>query len=65
MYLYITYIHIFRFHPGDLGVNATTAFFLMILELAFIKGGCYLLNITSETSILDILAYSGYKFIGY
>ncbi|CAB4386200.1 unnamed protein product [Rhizophagus irregularis] len=53
-----------KFHPRDLGVNATTAFFLMILELAFIKGGCYLLNITSETSILDVLAYSGYKFIG-
>ncbi|GBC08728.1 hypothetical protein RclHR1_08340014 [Rhizophagus clarus] len=53
-----------KFHPEVLGVNATTAFFLMILELAFIKGGCYLLNITTETSILDILAYSGYKFIG-
>uniref|UniRef100_A0A1D1YJM8 Protein transport protein yif1 n=1 Tax=Anthurium amnicola TaxID=1678845 RepID=A0A1D1YJM8_9ARAE len=53
-----------KFHPEVLGVNATTAFFLMILELAFIKGGCYLLNITAETRILDILSYSGYKFIG-
>jgi hypothetical protein len=56
--------NLFRFHPEVLGVNATTAFFLVMLELAFIKGGCYLLNITAETRILDLLAYSGYKFIG-
>ncbi|RIA81779.1 COPII-coated vesicle component Hrf1 [Glomus cerebriforme] len=53
-----------KFHPEVLGVNATTAFLLMISELTFIKGGCYLLNIAAETRILDLLAYSGYKFIG-
>ncbi|CAG8601893.1 3970_t:CDS:2 [Acaulospora morrowiae] len=53
-----------KFHPEILGVNATSALLLMVLELAFIKIGCYLINITSETQILDLLAYSGYKFIG-
>ncbi|RHZ54192.1 hypothetical protein Glove_429g19 [Diversispora epigaea] len=53
-----------EFHPEVLGVNATSAFLLMLLELIFIKVGCYLLNITSETQIFDLLAYSGYKFIG-
>ncbi|CAG8505391.1 41_t:CDS:2 [Dentiscutata heterogama] len=53
-----------KFHPEVLGVNATSAFFLMVLELAFIKMGCYLLNITSDTNILNLLAYSGYKFVG-
>ncbi|CAG8465937.1 2522_t:CDS:2 [Scutellospora calospora] len=53
-----------KFHPEVLGVNATSAFFLVLLELAFIKVGCYLLNITSDTYILNLLAYSGYKFVG-
>ncbi|CAI2161906.1 8687_t:CDS:2 [Funneliformis geosporum] len=53
-----------KFHPEVLGVNATTASLVMVLELVLIKMGCYLLNITTETQIFDLLAYSGYKFIG-
>ncbi|CAG8452260.1 7244_t:CDS:10 [Ambispora gerdemannii] len=53
-----------KFHPEVLGMNATTAFLLVLLELFFIKTGCYLLNISSETHLLDLMAYSGYKFIG-
>nr|CAG8435118.1 7524_t:CDS:10 [Entrophospora candida] len=53
-----------KFHPEVLGINATTGLLLVILELLFIKIGCYLLNITSETQFLDFLSYSGYKFIG-
>ncbi|CAG8475761.1 15697_t:CDS:10 [Cetraspora pellucida] len=52
-----------KFHPEILGVNATSAFFLVLLELIFIKIGCYLLNIT-DANILNLLAYSGYKFVG-
>ncbi|CAG8662241.1 3241_t:CDS:2 [Ambispora leptoticha] len=53
-----------KFHPEVLGMNATTAFLIVMLELVFIKTGCYLLNISSETHFLDLMAYSGYKFIG-
>ncbi|CAG8575029.1 9978_t:CDS:2 [Funneliformis caledonium] len=53
-----------KFHPKVLGGNATTASLVMLIELILIKMGCYLLNITTETQILDLLAYSGYKFIG-
>ncbi|CAG8460817.1 19131_t:CDS:2 [Cetraspora pellucida] len=52
-----------KFHPEILGVNATSAFFLVLLELVFIKIGCYLLNIT-DANVLNLLAYSGYKFVG-
>jgi len=54
-----------RFHPEVLGMNATAAFLIVISEFAFIKTGCYLLSIASESQFLDIMAYSGYKFIGY
>ncbi|CAG8526711.1 10216_t:CDS:2 [Paraglomus occultum] len=53
-----------KFHPEVLGMNATAAFLIVISELAFIKTGCYLLSITSESQFLDLMAYSGYKFIG-
>ncbi|KAG9299729.1 hypothetical protein G9A89_013089 [Geosiphon pyriformis] len=53
-----------KFHPEVLGMNATTAFLIVLLDLFFIKTGCYLLNISSETQLLDLMAYSGYKFIG-
>jgi len=29
-----------------------------------LKLGCYLLNISNESQLLDLVAYSGYKFVG-
>ena len=34
-----------RFHPEILGVTASTAIVVVVLDFAFVKFGCYILNI--------------------
>lgn len=53
-----------RFQPELLGYTATTAFAFVILEILGLKLVCYLLSITNESQLLDLVAYSGYKFVG-
>ncbi|KAG0359068.1 hypothetical protein BGZ54_010148 [Gamsiella multidivaricata] len=53
-----------KFRPDILGPTASTALAVILLEFTMIKLCIYLLNITSEVPILDLLAYSGYKFVG-
>lgn len=53
-----------QFHPELLGITATTAFAVVFFEIAGLKLACYLLSISNESQILDLLAYSGYKFVG-
>lgn len=53
-----------NFRPDLLGRTATTAFAIVIFELLGLKLGCYLLNISNESQLLDLVAYSGYKFVG-
>ncbi|KAI9753374.1 MAG: hypothetical protein M1815_006228 [Lichina confinis] len=52
------------FHPELLGLTATTAFAIVIIEILALKLGCYLLSISNESQLLDLVAYSGYKFVG-
>jgi hypothetical protein len=52
------------FQPELLGYTATTAFAIVIFEILGLKLGCYLLSISNESQVLDLLAYSGYKFVG-
>ena len=52
------------FHPELLGLTATTAFAVVVLEILGLKLGTYLLSISSESQLLDLVAYSGYKFVG-
>jgi spore maturation protein SpmA len=52
------------FQPELLGYTATTAFAIVIVEIMFMKLGCYVLSISNESQVLDLLAYSGYKFVG-
>lgn len=52
------------FQPELLGYTATTAIFICALEIAGLKLGCYLLSISNESQLLDLIAYSGYKFLG-
>ncbi|KAI9805013.1 MAG: hypothetical protein M1833_006316 [Piccolia ochrophora] len=52
------------FHPELLGLTATTAFAVVIVEILALKLGCYLLAISNESQLLDLVAYSGYKFVG-
>jgi len=53
-----------KFQTDLLGRIATTALVIVILEILGLKLGCYLLNISNESQLLDLVAYSGYKFVG-
>jgi hypothetical protein len=52
------------FQPELLGSNFGWAFFIVIIEILGLKLGCYLLSISNESQLLDLVAYSGYKFVG-
>lgn len=52
------------FEPQLLGITASNAFLVIILELVLLKAGTYFLNISNESQIYDLVAYSGYKFVG-
>ncbi|KAF9903676.1 hypothetical protein EC991_003451 [Linnemannia zychae] len=53
-----------KFSPEILGPTASSAMAVIFLEFTIIKLCVYLLNVTSDVPILDLLAYSGYKFVG-
>jgi NhaP-type Na+/H+ or K+/H+ antiporter len=53
-----------RFHPEVLGLVLSRALGIIVFEFVIIKLGCYLLNIIGEHTMVDLLAYSGYKFVG-
>lgn len=53
-----------QFNPEMFGYTATYAFFVVGVEIGFLKLGCYLLSISNQSQLLDLVAYSGYKFIG-
>jgi protein transport protein YIF1 len=53
-----------RFKPDLLGFTATKAFAIVAFELLGLKLGCYLLSINNDSTLLDLVAYSGYKFVG-
>jgi len=48
-----------------LGDSASRATVVVLLDFAFVKLGCYILNITSSSQVVDLIAYGGYKFVGY
>lgn len=52
------------FHPELFGMTATTAFVVVVLEILIIRLAMYFLSINNQSQILDLVAYSGYKFVG-
>ena len=52
------------FHPELLGSITSTAIFVVIFEIIVLKIAMYMLSITNESQLLDLVAYSGYKFVG-
>ncbi|KAL8852054.1 MAG: hypothetical protein Q9221_003079 [Calogaya cf. arnoldii] len=52
------------FHPEVMGLTATTAFVVVLLEILGLKFGTYVLSISNDSQLLDLVAYSGYKFVG-
>lgn len=53
-----------RFHPEVLGLTASRAAAVVLLEFVAVKLGCYLLNIQGDHTVVDLVAYGGYKFVG-
>lgn len=53
-----------QFQPELFGYIATTALVAVVVEILGLKLGCYLLSISNESQLLDLVAYSGYKFVG-
>lgn len=53
-----------QFQPELFGYTASTALLSVGLEIGLLKLGCYLLSISNESQLLDLIAYSGYKFVG-
>lgn len=51
------------FHPELLGYTATLAICVTFLEILILRTGTFLLAITSSSQLLDLVAYSGYKFV--
>lgn len=53
-----------KFEPQLLGITFSNASVVIMLELVVLWLGRYFLNINSESQIYDLVAYSGYKFVG-
>ncbi|OJD20866.1 hypothetical protein ACJ73_07796 [Blastomyces percursus] len=52
------------FHPELLGSITTTALAVVIFEILCLKIAMYFLSISNDSQLLDLVAYSGYKFVG-
>lgn len=53
-----------RFTTQVLGISASWALGIIGTEVLAVWLGSYLLNVQSETTLVDLVAYSGYKFVG-
>ncbi|XP_060594740.1 protein YIF1B-A-like [Ruditapes philippinarum] len=53
-----------RFTPEQLGLQASTALVWIIIELVAVMLSLYIMNLSTELKYMDILAYTGYKFVG-
>lgn len=53
-----------QFHPEVMGLSATAAFAVVAIEILGLKFGTYILSISNDSQLLDLVAYSGYKFVG-
>ncbi|KAK2747121.1 hypothetical protein FQN57_002377 [Myotisia sp. PD_48] len=53
-----------NFHPEILRSNTSIALAVVIFEIVCLKIAMYILNINNDSQLLDLVAYSGYKFVG-
>ena len=52
------------FHPQVMGSLFSYALVVVLVEIVILKLGTYILSITNDSQLLDLVAYSGYKFVG-
>ncbi|XP_056638568.1 protein YIF1B-B [Diorhabda sublineata] len=53
-----------RFSPEQIGILASSALAWWVVELAIYSGTLYVIQVQISLRTLDLLAYSGYKFVG-
>ncbi|KAL4954004.1 YIF1-domain-containing protein [Aspergillus filifer] len=53
-----------NFHPELLGATTTTAIAVILFEIICLKLAMYILSINNDSQLVDLVAYSGYKFVG-
>ncbi|KAI3394773.1 hypothetical protein diail_2242 [Diaporthe ilicicola] len=53
-----------QFQPELLGSKAATGLIVVMAEILGLKVGSYILSISNSSQLLDLVAYSGYKFVG-
>ncbi|XP_016121479.1 protein YIF1A-like [Sinocyclocheilus grahami] len=53
-----------RFSPEVLGLCASTALVWIIIEVLVMLFSLYLLTVHTDLSMFDLVAYSGYKYVG-
>ncbi|KAF9891341.1 hypothetical protein FE257_004196 [Aspergillus nanangensis] len=53
-----------NFHPELLGSITTTAIAVILFEILCLRLATYILGINNDSQLLDLAAYSGYKFVG-
>ncbi|KAF3490659.1 transporter yif1 [Arthroderma uncinatum] len=53
-----------NFHPEILRSITFIALAVVIFEIVCLKVAMYILNINNDSQLLDLVAYSGYKFVG-
>lgn len=53
-----------RFTPEVLGLCASTALVWIVIEVLVMLLSLYLLTVHSDLSTFDLIAYSGYKYVG-
>lgn len=56
-----------KFHPAILGSLASRAIGVVLLDFLFVKMGCYVLGVQTGPGggAADLVAYGGYKFVGW
>jgi protein transport protein YIF1 len=52
------------FNPALFGETTSTALGVVLFEIVVLKMAMYLLSINNDSQLLDLVAYSGYKFVG-
>ncbi|XP_068612890.1 protein YIF1B-like isoform X1 [Brachionichthys hirsutus] len=53
-----------RFSPELLGVQASSAFVWLIMEVLAVLLSLYLVTVKTDLTTVDLLAFSGYKYVG-
>lgn len=54
-----------RFSPEQLGITASSAMVWLIIEIVLLLLAMYILQLSNDIRYLDLLAYCGYKYLGY